>query len=198
MVLGEQKNECEKGKDDTKRGCDWEVGGHTTHTMKIVPPNFGFVEEQIYRSGEPTELNFPFLETLKLKMCLSLSSEGPNSGFESWLLANDVELVAAKDRLESTNGSNLPFPEELCIDLLQKMLNPDNYPILVCDGMGRYRTGTIIGCLRKLQRWNLASILTEYRRYAGNKGRIDNEQFIELFDIDLVTIPENTPSKYVR
>eukprot|EP01064_Diplonema_japonicum_P021522 TRINITY_DN3108_c0_g1_i1.p1 TRINITY_DN3108_c0_g1~~TRINITY_DN3108_c0_g1_i1.p1 ORF type:complete len:186 (+),score=40.94 TRINITY_DN3108_c0_g1_i1:65-559(+) len=163
--------------------------------MKIVPPNFGFVEEQIYRSGEPTELNFPFLETLKLKMCISLSSEGPNGGFESWLAANNVTLVKGIDTT-SDNG-NLPFTEELCIDLLQKMLDPDSYPILVCDGMGKTRTGTIIGCLRKLQRWNLASILTEYRRYAGNKGRLDNEQFIELFDIDLVAIPANAPSKFV-
>ena len=36
--------------------------------------------------------------------------------------------------------------------------------------------GTVIGCLRKLQRWNLASILTEYRRFVGNRVRLTNEQ----------------------
>ncbi len=52
--------------------------------------------------------------------------------------------------------------------------------------------GTVIGCLRKVQQWNLASIFSEYRRYAGSKMRSMNEQFIELFDTDLVRIPPKT------
>lgn len=47
--------------------------------------------------------------------------------------------------------------------------------------------------MRKLQKWNLTSIFEEYRRYAGPKVRLLNEQFIELFDTDLVTIPTNKP-----
>jgi len=58
---------------------------------------------------------------------------------------------------------------------------------------GRSRAGTVVGCLRKLQRWNLSSIFEEYRRYAGSKVRLLNEQFIELFDTDLVRIPVNKP-----
>lgn len=41
-----------------------------------------------------------------------------------------------------------------------------------CTDPARLRTwptGTLIGCLRKLQRWNLTSIFEEYRRYAGTK-----------------------------
>lgn len=53
--------------------------------------------------------------------------------------------------------------------------------------------GTIVGCLRKLQRWNLTSIFEEYRRYAGPKVRVLNEQFIELFDTDLVRVPIDHP-----
>lgn len=89
---------------------------------------------------------------------------------------------------------------------LEIILNPQNYPLAVMCNLGRHRTGkkfkiyiekkigTVIGCLRKLQRWNLTSILFEYRRYAGNKVRLENEQFIELFDTDLVKIPEVKPS----
>lgn len=50
-----------------------------------------------------------------------------------------------------------------------------------------------MGCLRKLQRWTISSIFEEYRRYAGSKVRQMNEQFIELFDIDLVHVPQNGP-----
>ena len=42
--------------------------------------------------------------------------------------------------------------------------------------LGRHRTGTVIGCLRKLQHWNLSAILEEYRRFAGPKVRVMNEQ----------------------
>jgi protein tyrosine/serine phosphatase len=47
--------------------------------------------------------------------------------------------------------------------------------------LGRHKTGIVIGCFRKLQNWNLTSILSEYRRFALNKVKFDNEQFIELF-----------------
>ena len=69
---------------------------------------------------------------------------------------------------------------------LHLLLDPQNYPLLVMCNLGRHRTGTMIGCLRKLQGWNLTSILEEYRRHAGSKFRLLNEQFIELFDCDLV------------
>jgi tyrosine-protein phosphatase OCA1 len=39
--------------------------------------------------------------------------------------------------------------------------------------------GTIVGCLRKLQRWSLTAIFEEYRRYAGSKVRVLNEQVIK-------------------
>ena len=42
--------------------------------------------------------------------------------------------------------------------------------------MGRHRSGTVVGCYRKLQRWALSSIFEEYRRYAGMKVRVLNEQ----------------------
>ncbi len=52
----------------------------------------------------------------------------------------------------------------------------------------------MIGCLRKLQRWNIVSVFEEYRRFAAEKSRVQNEQFIELFDTDLVNIPQQAPA----
>lgn len=61
--------------------------------------------------------------------------------------------------------------------------------------MGRHRTGTVIGCLRRLQNWNLNSVSEEYRRFTGARGgRILVELLIENFDINSVDINwENTP-----
>jgi hypothetical protein len=55
-----------------------------------------------------------------------------------------------------------------------------------------------MGCLRRLQHWNLSSIIVEYRAYAGNKARYVNEQFIELFDIDWITLPANLPTWWIE
>lgn len=56
------------------------------------------------------------------------------------------------------------------------VLQPSSYPLMIMCNLGRHRTGTVVGCLRKLQRWNLASIFEEYRRHAGAKVRVMNEQ----------------------
>ena len=109
-----------------------------------------------------------------------------------------------------------PITEEVVLEALEIILNPRSYPMIVMCNLGRHRTGikrqfsfmlfslqikffsflnkgTIVGCLRKLQKWNLTSIFEEYRRYAGPKVRVLNEQFIELFDTDLVRVPVNRP-----
>jgi hypothetical protein len=54
-----------------------------------------------------------------------------------------------------------------------------------------------IGCFRKLLNWDFNSIITEYRSFAGSKSRYGNEQFIELFDLDLVCIPKDGPEFYI-
>lgn len=104
------------------------------------------------------------------------------------------------------------YSQEVVLEVLEVLLDARCYPMLVLCGQGKHRTGkltpsakshiaittntcnntivlgTIVGCLRKLQNWSLTSIFEEYRRYAGSKVRVLNEQFIELFDIDLVSI----------
>lgn len=81
-------------------------------------------------------------------------------------------------RLGALYGSNAwdPITEEVVLSALNLLVQPSTYPVLVMCNLGRHRTGTVIGCLRKLQRWNLSAILDEYRRYAGPKVRVMNEQ----------------------
>ncbi|KAH9749715.1 Tyrosine-protein phosphatase DSP1 [Citrus sinensis] len=47
----------------------------------------------------------------------------------------------------------------------------------------KHRTGCLVGCLRKLQKWCLSSIFDEYQRFAAAKARLSDQRFIELFDI---------------
>lgn len=158
----------------------------------IPPQNFGIVEEHLYRSGQPTELNFPFLEKLRLRKIIHLAPEEPPAEFLVWMDEQRMELV----RLGGDPGKLSPWApvsEEVVVEGLRLVLDPSSYPLLVTCNLGRHRTGTLIGCLRKLQHWSLTCVLEEYRRHASSKSRHLNEQFIELFDIDLVQVPAHCP-----
>ncbi|KAI9219010.1 putative tyrosine phosphatase family protein [Blastocladiella britannica] len=158
----------------------------------LIPPlNFGMIEDDLYRSGQPNELNFPFLEKLALRTVVWLAPEDPSPRFLNFLDDQDIQL----EHLGVSAATNAwdPVSEEVVLEALDVILNPRNYPLIVMCNLGRHRTGTVVGCLRKLQRWNLTSIFEEYRRYAGPKVRLLNEQFVELFDTDLVRIPIDPP-----
>ena len=154
----------------------------------IPPPNFGMVECDLYRSGAPTELNFPFLEKLQLRKIIYLAPDECSEMFLNWLAEQQIELIQLGDDAGHRSPWK-PVSEDVVVQGLHLLLDPQNYPLLVMCNLGRHRTGTMIGCLRKLQGWNLTSILEEYRRHAGSKFRLLNEQFIELFDCDLVAVP---------
>ncbi len=76
------------------------------------------------------------------------------------------------------------------------------YSVCVCILLRYYQvtnsffhhTGTVVACLRKLQRWNLTSIFDEYRRFTKHVPRVQNEQFIELFDTDLIPVSNSSPA----
>lgn len=57
-----------------------------------VPQNFGHVEEGLYRSGQPNELNFPFLEKLQLKAVLYLSPEEPSTEFGNFIADHELQF----------------------------------------------------------------------------------------------------------
>jgi len=60
--------------------------------LLIPPPNFGTVESNLYRSGQPNELSFPFLEELSLKTLIWLAPEDPNESLQVPLLPPSLLL----------------------------------------------------------------------------------------------------------
>ena len=57
-----------------------------------------------------------------------------------------------------------PLSEEAVLEALELILDPASVPCAVMCNQGRHRTGVVVGVLRKLQRWNLVSILEELSR----------------------------------
>ena len=55
--------------------------------------------------------------------------------------------------------------------------------LLACFLSVQHRTGCLVGCFRKLQRWCLTSVFDEYQRFAAAKARVTDQRFMELFDV---------------
>ncbi|XP_061977411.1 tyrosine-protein phosphatase DSP1-like isoform X4 [Populus nigra] len=72
-----------------------------------------------------------------------------------------------------------PYPEANYEFLKDNGIRLFQFGIEMC----KHRTGCLVGCLRKLQRWCLSSIFDEYQRYAAAKARVSDQRFMELFDI---------------
>ena len=158
--------------------------------MSLIPPaNFGFVEQDLYRSALPIQSNFSYLQTLHLKTVVYLSQDEPSSIFLEFLKEQNVKFCSILN--SDSKAASQRFSEQLALDALAIILDPDAYPILVCCTMGIHRTGAVIGCLRKLQKWGLSAIFDEFRRFYGTgKPSGIHEQFIELFDVELVPVPK--------
>ncbi|CAN6162557.1 unnamed protein product [Urochloa humidicola] len=157
----------------------------TGEELLLVPPlNFAMVDHGVYRSGFPDVSNLPFLESLRLRSVLCLCPEPyPEANLE-FLHAHGIKLFQF-----GIDGSKEPFvniPEDRIREALKVILDVRNHPVLIHCKRGKHRTGCVVGCLRKLQRWCLTSIFDEYQRFAAAKTRVSDLRFMELFDISSI------------
>jgi tyrosine-protein phosphatase SIW14 len=94
-------------------------------------------------------------------------------------------------------GAKEPFidiPEDVVREALVQLVDVRNHPVLIHCNKGKHRTGVIVGSLRRLMCWSLTSIFDEYRRFAGAKVRMLDQQFIELFNPNIPWNDDHLPS----
>ncbi|KAL2347506.1 hypothetical protein Fmac_001506 [Flemingia macrophylla] len=129
-----------------------------------------------YLCPEPyPEANIDFLKSNGIKL-FHFGIEGhkalfmPTSGSIS---GNRVGLL---------NGNGEPFvniPEDTIREALKVVLDVRNHPVIIHCKRGKHRTGCLLGCYRKLQKWCLSSVFDEYQRFAAAKGRVSDERIWE-------------------
>lgn len=145
------------------------------------PENFAHVIGNIYRSSFPRAENISFFEQhLKLKSILVLLSDDYPEELSNLYSKHDIKLFTC-----AIQGNKEPFiniQDETVNKALRIILNPENHPILIHCNKGKHRTGTIVGCIRKLQNWSLTMIFDEYRRFAFPKARGLDQQCIEMYN----------------
>mmetsp|Transcript_54767 Transcript_54767/g.130069 ORF Transcript_54767/g.130069 Transcript_54767/m.130069 type:complete len:283 (+) Transcript_54767:442-1290(+) len=147
----------------------------------LIPPlNFGRVCRGVYRSGFPGRKNFTFLQKLALHSVLNISEHDFPDDTLKFFEENNVSWKQIK-----VAGNMEPFltsDEDVLRQALTEVLAATaQRPLLIHCTKGTHRTGCVVGCLRKLEEWSLTSIFDEYRRFAGSKVHILDQQFIEFF-----------------
>ena len=159
----------------------------------LVPPGkYGLVEPGVHRSAFPSPASFRFLRLLGLRTVLNLSREKPMRTVTNFFSEAGIEVVDVGLGVW-THEDSRPISEELIKGALELLLDRARHPLLVLSSSGTHQTGTLVGCLRRSQEWSLVSILDEYRSYAAPAARVECEQFIELWDTDVVVVPKKPP-----
>ena len=147
---------------------------------------------QVYRSAFPTPASFGFLKMLDLRTVVNLSQEVPVRAVLSFFQENGIELenvgLQVWTRIECE-----PISHELIKEAMQLTLDATRQPMLVMSSSGTHHVGAFVGCLRRQQGWNLASILDEYRSFASPSARLNCEQFIELWDTVPLRLVDSRP-----
>ncbi|KAL4385765.1 hypothetical protein GQ457_15G015580 [Hibiscus cannabinus] len=140
----------------------------------LIPPlNFAMVDNGIFRSGFPDSANFSFLQTLNLCSIICLCPEPYPEANTEFLKSNGIKLF--QFGIESYKEPFVNIPEDTIREALRIVLDVRNHPILIHCNRGKHRTGCVVGCLRKLQRWCLSSVFDEYQRFAAAKARVSDQ-----------------------
>ncbi|XP_047179057.1 probable tyrosine-protein phosphatase DSP4 isoform X3 [Vigna umbellata] len=69
------------------------------------------------------------------------------------------------------------IPEDTIREALKVVLDVRNHPVIIHCKRGKHRTGCLVGCYRKLQKWCLSSVFDEYQRFAAAKARVSDQSW---------------------
>jgi tyrosine-protein phosphatase SIW14 len=141
----------------------WLVAPVAAATPAPVPgiqiDNFGMVNANYYRGGQPKGHDFADLKALGVKMVIDLAEEGDKSE------GANVEAAGMKFvRIPLTTGD---APPQAAIDRFLKLVNdPANQPVYVhCMG-GRHRTGALTAAYRMTEDgWTADQAFSEMKQY---------------------------------
>ncbi|KNC97528.1 uncharacterized protein SPPG_07004 [Spizellomyces punctatus DAOM BR117] len=163
-----------------------------SHKSVVPPLNFAMVAPGVYRSGYPNKKNFPFLKKLRLKSIMYLCEDEYSEDTLAFLGEYGIKIFHVR-----ISGNKEPFGEIDQAEIagaLVEVLDTRNHPMLIHCNKGAHRVGCMVGCLRKLQNWSMTSIFDEYRRFAGTKIRIADQEFIEVYSEPVLYDGEHAPS----
>lgn len=183
-----------------------------------LPHNFGVVIPGVYRSSYPKPEHFRFMKELKLKtmvyvyQCLALKHPPANLPLSNLLLA--CRTLVKKDELDhelqsfvNANGIHQiifnmkgtkkeAIPPATMKSILQVVLDPRNYPLLIHCNHGKHRTGCVVAAVRKIEGWGVKQAIDEYVSFAEPKIRDCDIDYIRDFQPSEMRVPEASSRRF--
>lgn len=147
----------------------------------LAPENFSMVEAGVYRSAFPRSKNNSFIKSLRLRSVVPLIPEDYPKQILDFYASQNIKLLT-----HGLDGNKWPFKEinlQEFMKCLLDIIKQENRPLLIHCNKGKHRTGSVIGCLRKIRGWALSSIFNEYLSFAAPKSRLEDQIFIEAFSV---------------
>lgn len=155
---------------------------HEEQEILIAPENFAMVERGVYRSAFPRTKNMSFLDSLQLKSVVSLVLEDYPAPLVEFYKRNGVELMTMG--VEGNKGAFKGIDIVTFLEVMRVVMNDQRRPLLIHCNKGKHRTGCVVGCLRRLRGWSVSCIVDEYMLMACPKPRLEDQRFIETFDVN--------------
>jgi hypothetical protein len=148
-----------------------------------------------------------FLKSVGIKTVINMSASNLRQATSLETTGIQVYQPAVKSSASSSSSSShqsimanrttTHISDEIIKESLQLLLDPSHQPLVLTvatTGSSTLEVATLVGCLRRMQHWALSAILYEFRLFTPTSSIYDvNRQFIEKFDITLVTLPKEIP-----
>jgi Protein tyrosine/serine phosphatase len=120
-------------------------------------PQFGHLNEHIWRSGQPSHKGYKTLAAMGVKTVINLRKEFPQDKLRC---PKGVRYVYIPMR------DNTPPSDRQAIDLIRVVSNSDNWPVLIHCDSGESRTGLMCAAVRySLDGWDDHKIMQELRNF---------------------------------
>lgn len=141
------------------------------------PVNFAVVLPGLYRSGYPEKQDYPFMQGLQLKTIVTLVGKDLPDGYQEFISVNGIK----HEVFDMAGTKKADIPLQTMQSIIAIISNRKNYPLLIHCNQGKHRTGCVVGVLRKIQDWDIASIIREYKKFAEPKVRETDVEYITKF-----------------
>jgi tyrosine-protein phosphatase SIW14 len=144
------------------------------------PNNFQVIAPGLYRSSYPHYTHYDQLSLLELKTIVTLVPENLTVEYANFLSSNGI--IHHHIPILANKKEDIYTDEATINTVLNIMLDPSNYPMLIHCNKGKHRTGCMTACFRKVTGWTMDAILDEYVKYSTPKSRDLDKAFIERYD----------------
>lgn len=160
--------------------------------LKVPPTGFYYIDHDIYRGLTPiTRQNMTFLlQDLQINTIINVSNDVLD--ISSLSAMNEEVVVHNMHQGEDFLHMRVASAEDYIKRAMELILCSQSVFILGSQQLSCHVDMVLVAILRRLQKWSLTSVLSEFRTNVG-QSLFDVEQFIEYFDTDLIDLPPSLP-----